>query len=156
MRKILPIAAAIFIAFFILPGCTDETIPTNPGNKDHEQLDPIVGKWEWIQTTGGIAGVYLTPQNTNETRIMTLSGAGEYTSIINGVADGKTKYYEIKREMSWLLNSMADYIVFYDKKPPATPINYVKTIYQYSPRKDTLYLIEEAADGFNYAFRRIR
>jgi hypothetical protein len=50
MKKIKYLA----LLFFLFVACTKDTPDTSP----------VVGQWIWFKSTGGLANVYTTPQNT--------------------------------------------------------------------------------------------
>ena len=53
----------IFIVCFFA-ACTKKTSDTSPS---------IVGHWEWVKSTGGLANVNLTPQNTGRSWALTFN-----------------------------------------------------------------------------------
>ncbi|WP_418263203.1 hypothetical protein [Flavobacterium faecale] len=60
MKKIL-----LFIVGFLMMGCsTDKNIP---------EYQNLYGQWNWLESTGGIAGMTLTPQSTGKTILLDIS-----------------------------------------------------------------------------------
>lgn len=47
--------------------------------------EPIIGAWEWVESTGGIAGMTLTPASTGETRSVRFSASGVARLYVDGL-----------------------------------------------------------------------
>ena len=87
MKQILTI---ILIGFMIL-GCSKE-------NDDNLKTN-LIGNWNWVSSSGGLAGTTETPQITEDIRKLEIS-ADSMKNFINGVLNFKTKYTIETRESS--------------------------------------------------------
>lgn len=77
MKKLsLILLAAIFIS-----GC--ELYSGEPNNI------VLVGKWEWLQSTGGFGGITYTPETTGYTRILIINEDKTFKLLQNGEVQHK-------------------------------------------------------------------
>jgi hypothetical protein len=53
-------------------------------NDDELDVDPLVGDWEWITSTGGIDGRTETPTSTGKNIILSMKNDKTYTITTNG------------------------------------------------------------------------
>lgn len=53
-------------------------------NDDELDVDPLVGDWEWITSTGGIDGRTETPTSTGKNIILSMKNDKTYTIATNG------------------------------------------------------------------------
>ncbi|MCK0114814.1 hypothetical protein [Gelidibacter sp. F63206] len=79
MKKILVLT---LIAFLTL-NCS--------GDDDAEISSTILGQWNWIKSTGGIAGITYTPKSTGENRKIIIS-SDSIKYFTNGDLISKIKY----------------------------------------------------------------
>src|SRR5262245_41651013 len=56
----------------------------NSCSKEHSQPAGLVGTWNWVYSSGGIAGITETPASTGQTRSMEYTANGQFQSDING------------------------------------------------------------------------
>ena len=118
----------------VLTSCSDETIPPRD----------LVGKWNWISSSGGIAGAIYTPENTGETIIL------EFTS------DSLYKQY---RNDSLIINCefsiiQAESIYDHEITDMIDCDGYLRRSFSFTASGD-LILADEAYDGFTSQYKRI-
>ena len=84
------------------------------------ESERIIGKWNLVLTTGGIAGIHQTPAQSGHTKSLTFRTDNTYTAVIDG-STANNSYY-VKDEYSadyqknvWMLylNGTDKYIVNY-------------------------------------------
>lgn len=78
MKKIF----LLFIGFLMMQCSTDKNLPENKS---------ILGKWNWIESTGGIAGVTLTPKSTGNTITLEIS-KNTIKKFVNGNLESELQY----------------------------------------------------------------
>lgn len=82
--------------------------------------DPIIGKWNLVLTTGGIAGIHQTPAQTGHTKSITFRTDNTYTTVMDGSVANNNYYirdeysadYQKNVKMLYL-NGTDKYIVNY-------------------------------------------
>jgi hypothetical protein len=117
----------------ILMGCTKNTTDITPAD--------LVGTWEWVKTSGGIAGSTQTPQTLGYTYRVTYTKDGRYLQYDK---DNKLAYdesYVISRATSMLDNKERDMVTLD-----------ASTTFSFEIRNDSLFLYQEAYDGNNVTF----
>jgi len=127
--------AVLTAAVLFCPGCK---------KTDTSPFSMLYHQWEWVQSSGGIAGVVQTPQSEGYTQTIDFDENGFFTVYQNNaVAISGT--YTIIRAESILDNQEHDMIVFDNSllESAITQLN-----------GDTLILREEAFDGFTHTYRR--
>jgi hypothetical protein len=102
----------------------------------------LVGKWEWVSTTGGILGVHQTPQKLG------------YTYWIAYTQDS---LYNVYDKNNLLVASNPFTLIkansIFDNKEHVMIQSYsMRTSFEV--RHDSLFLFEEVSDGFNNVFVR--
>lgn len=110
--------------------------------KDAPTNSSIVGKWQWIKTTGGIAGITTTPQSTHQTWTFAFNADLTYTEAGTMFDEPLLGKYQV---------TVANNI------PTLNLVTNNNVLAQYSymaPIHDTLYLYEQYADGFTSTFVR--
>lgn len=97
----------VMVGVLFCPGCkkTDESSDIN-----------LWYRWEWVQSSGGIAGEVLTPQSEGYTQAVEFEENGAYTKYRNNavVTSGT---YTINRAVSILDGQEYDMVVFDDGSP---------------------------------------
>ena len=127
--------AVVTAGLLVHPGC--KKTGTSP-------FSMLYHRWEWVQSSGGIAGVVQTPQSEGYTRAIDFTENGFFTVFQdNAVVISST--YTIIRAQSILDNQQYDMIVFDNTLLESA-------ILQLSG--DTLTLREEVFDGFTHTYRR--
>ena len=76
---------------------------------DNETSADLTGKWNWILSSGGIAGTTETPQTSGENRKLEIS-IDTIKSYLNGILNFKTKYTIETRE-SIIFNETREMII---------------------------------------------
>ncbi|WPR71344.1 hypothetical protein SLW70_15630 [Flavobacterium sp. NG2] len=128
MKKI---ASFLLIGIFIICCSSDKNIP------DHHSL---LGNWNWIESTGGFAGVTLTPESTGNTIILQISNT-TIKKYVNGKLESELKYtIEIGPS------------IFGDKKPMIVYENDSKSSFELVDNQ--LILNEECNDCFQSKYLR--
>jgi hypothetical protein len=124
-----------FMSGMTLSGCGDLT-----GLGDDGEL---VGSWEWVASTGGIAGMTRTPESTGETLTLRILE----NDSVELVRDG-----ELERTVRFSLTATGDpltYSVAYDQ-----PLFGFATQTASLSEADVLLLTDPCCDGFEYRFLR--
>jgi hypothetical protein len=73
------------LSMLVLAGCS-----TSTSSEADLELAWLLGRWEWVSSTGGIAGWTLTPESTGQTRSVEFGADG----IMRTVVDGETVLVE--------------------------------------------------------------
>jgi hypothetical protein len=123
----------IVFALFGLTGCTKNT--------DNTTLTDLTGNWEWVKSSGGIAGVVQTPKTLGYTYHVTYTKDGRYLQYDK---DGKLAYDEsyIVSQATSILDNKERNMVTLDSS----------TMFSFEIRNDSLFLYQEAYDGINVTF----
>lgn len=105
----------------------------------------IVGKWYWVETNGGLAGVHETPENTGRKMVYEFLQEGLLRVYVNETLEREIKYVLID-------SPIADGSSFYqlhlgDNNPPMNAV---------FENTDHLILSDSYADGFTYHFKRMQ
>ena len=131
--------ASLFLILMI--GCEDhENIENVTFNSPEDQ---IIGKWEWIRTTGGLAGVDETPLSTGKTLQINFESNGAF--VWGPLEDASiTGMYYLDTVMT-IFSSIPLPVINLDSN----------LIFEYKFwGNDSLDLSENYYDGFNYSFVR--
>ena len=131
--KLIWAVAILSVLFFL--GCKKSE------SSEYSQLYHL---WEWIQSSGGIAGVVRTPASEGYTQSMDFEENGSYTIYRNNLVFSSGTY-TITRAVSMLDNVEYDMIAFDDGSPP-------QAITQLSDNELTLR--EDCIDCFTHFYRR--
>jgi hypothetical protein len=103
----------------------------------------LTGKWEWIETTGGIAGIHKTPESSGERWTIQFTADGTYaeTRDANPVETGR---YSIEPRLA-----IADHAT----RPALIVAGRPDRIME-RPDDHTLVLVDNVIDGFASTFTR--
>lgn len=101
----------------------------------------LIGEWNWIGSTGGIAGITETPQTTGENRKLKIS-TDSIKSYQNGALNFQTKY-SIEVDESLIFNETREMII---------QENGFKQILNIS--ENTLILIGDCNDCFTSEYKK--
>lgn len=129
----------LFFVLMILTSCSSE----NPQSSAQKSLE---GKWNWVQSSGGIAGTTTTPASTNQVIYLEFSG-NSFKKYINGTFSVDNTF-EIKIDKS----------IFGGEKPmlvSTSPIKYFSPM-SFEIKDDKLYLNEECYDCFGSVYVRAK
>jgi len=135
MKTLLMIViSALMISVF---GCRKEDV-----NKNNISTR-LIGKWEWVSTTGGIAGVHQTPQKLG------------YTYWIAFTNDSLYQLFDKNN----ILTSSNQYTVFNDVSIFTSHLHQMMKAdnllrSSFEVRNDSLFINQEAMDGFDAVFIR--
>ncbi|MEN8125873.1 MAG: hypothetical protein ABFR32_12180 [Bacteroidota bacterium] len=111
-------------------------------NDDDTTLNSrLVGKWKWIESSGGIMGVTYNPENTGKEITIEFT-SNTKKSYINGVLEYQTTYYLEKGE-SIFSTEKVDLINFENGFKQSIEIN-----------NNNLILSDEVYDGFWHEYKR--
>jgi hypothetical protein len=117
-----------------------------------ESLSKLFGNWEWVQTSGGFAGETHSPQPGGDTWSIEFISNGIFKHYKNGKKVDKQKY-TIYMGTSILTNTNAWFISYdnaciMDKTGPHLP-----QTFRFGG-EDSLFISDEAFDGYNYIYVR--
>lgn len=115
-------------------------------------LSKLFGNWEWVQTSGGFAGEIITPQSGGDTWSVEFNSNGIFKHYKNGKKVDKQKY-TLSAGTSMLTNATAWFINYenasiLDKTGPHLP-----QTFRFGGQ-DSLFISDEAFDGYNYVYVR--
>jgi hypothetical protein len=126
----------LIIGSFLAFSCTKEEVTANGST--------ITGEWQWIMSTGGIAGTTITPASAGYKRKLVLSSDFKYYRYKNDVLE-KSGTFEIVKAQSIYKVELVDFIKYDDDT--MSVIESVTT--------DKLLLADNFYDGFGETFKRI-
>ena len=121
-------AILIVITFLVGAGCNKEKIDYDP--------DSIIGKWEWLYTSGGFAGTIYPKENESITWEFTEDSI--FIRRVNNKISFQAGFYALQDTLFWE-NDPTD------------------MIYQFLIRRDTLKLMDLSARPpvFSHTFKRL-
>lgn len=105
--------------------------------------DDLIGTWEWVRTTGGVAGINDTPKTLGYTYKVTYTKEGRYLQYDK---DNKLVYdypYSFARNISIIDNLEHNMLVLNSSLD-----------FSFEIRNDSLFLFQEVYDGVNVTFVR--
>lgn len=79
-------------------------------NDDHDIDDQVLGNWEWIQSSGGIAGTTETPDSTGNSIMLEITRTA-IKQFINGTLSFETGY-SIKSQESTIFGGIRNMIIY--------------------------------------------
>jgi hypothetical protein len=105
--------------------------------------NPLVGKWEWVRSKGGLAGTTVSSSPADQKQVI-FTREGDHELIENGKSKMKVEYV-IRNGKSMLSMSHVPMVYFRSNK-----------IYQsFRVESDTLFLTDEIYDGFSHVYLRV-
>lgn len=110
-------------------------------NVDSQTLDNLIGKWEWVKSSGGIAGVTKTPENTSS-EIMVEFTTEKFIKFMNGDTIQEISY-KIEIGKSIRKTEDTNLIIYEDGR-----------IQSYEINGSTLLLFDECYDCFQNEYIR--
>lgn len=122
----------VFSIILILVSCNKDT------NENRNKT--LIGKWNWIESSGGIAGQTYTPQSTGDVITIEFDNDFTYRQYRNNVLNIVTKY-ELKS-----VEGYNELFIFYENGNPASIIT--------SLDKSTLILTDYISDGYVNTYRK--
>lgn len=126
----------ILLAVIFISGC--ELYSGEPNNI------VLVGKWEWLQSTGGIGGITYTPATTGYTRTLIINEDKSFKLL----RSGKVQYsgrYDLKKDRGGV---MIQYNIPQDIFIPDQFVTFRSA--------DTLVLRDECLDCFSSTYKKVR
>lgn len=104
----------------------------------------ICGEWEWIQTTGGIAGVKKTPGTEGYSLRLIFTKNGDFKYLKNGSIENEGTYKMLKKKTIF----GERYVVCYSDNQHLEESITIS--------KDRLYLQQNVVDGFASSYFRVK
>ncbi len=91
------------------------SLTINCSNDDENNIkEQLIGKWIWVESSGGIQGETLNPQTTGENRHIEIT-SDKIKYFTNGILTSEFDYYLQKRVSIWT-NEMRDFLIYkYDR-----------------------------------------
>jgi hypothetical protein len=127
-------------AFILLVSCTKEnSIPSS-------QSSDLAGKWNWVSSSGGIAGITYTPKSLKKTIKIEYDTNFIYRYYENDTLKSESGYQLIKGRSIYSQDSTM--IITMGNSS-------IRQSYQIRSR-DTLILMDECFDCFNHLYVRIK
>lgn len=110
----------------------------------------LVGKWEWIESSGGITGGIMTPKSEGYTIQSEFTKKGIYRSYKDGLLNLQMKYKVVL--IKSVLSGAESYMVHY-QNVKGQNLSMVNDSFEFRG-KDTLILKEECHDCYTRIFVR--
>ena len=133
----LLVIIVISVAWVIPGGCGKKSVKS-------EFNHPIIGKWNWVESFGGIGGVRLTPESEGYTKTHVYSPDSTFLGFRNDSLMIVAKY-SITRKLVWD-SYMAEVLQIEGQ---------IEQIIEFRGN-DTLGLGDHVIDGFGHLFVRIK
>lgn len=134
-----------FLAVIVCFACSCQSEKTSSTYKnDTEKIqNELIGKWQWKETTGGLAGKKLNPSTAGYTKEIDFYKNNTYKIYKNSSLQKDGTYKIVKKKA---INGRQEYIIQYSEGLDEI----VKII------DDNLLLTENVYDGFSEAYVRIK
>ncbi len=116
------------------------------GSPTAPEQEPLVGDWQWVQSSGGIAGLTLTPQSEGYEVLLRFTAAGQAEWWKDGVLTDQTGY---ETEATKTSSGADGWMVRYER--PLWGFGQQEVSF---PTSTTLILTDPCCDGFMFEFRR--
>jgi hypothetical protein len=113
--------------------------------KESQKLTTLVGRWDWISSSGGIAGITYTPQSTGVRKIVEYTNDSVFRLIQNDTLLGECKYHLIKSKSVY--NQDSALMITYDKYPIRQSFSFTN--------QDILIVEDDCYDCFQSTFKRL-
>jgi len=130
----------VFLGILFVLSCEDSIIQTEEYDSDNKK---IIGRWNWVQSNGGFAGVTETPESEG------------YTSYFIFKEDRTLEIYKndtLKYQYIYTL-SKEKTIFSIDSLPVIMFGDHVAWLYSFQT-EDTLILNDNICDGFSHTYSR--
>lgn len=126
-------------------GCRTNDAAKVPAVKEPASEPSVIGRWEWVESTGGIAGIRQTPVSTASTWILVIGEDGILRETRTGAPPAEKSYrIEERRVLADPQRTMPALIIAGD----------VDRLIEL-PDAETLVLVENVIDGFTHRFARV-
>lgn len=124
----------LIVSTFLAFSCTkEEVLPNNS----------LAGTWQWVSSTGGIAGKTLTPASEGFERSLSFTYDLKYSNLKNSISQ-KSGKFEIIQAKSIYKTELVDFIKYDDGTMSAI----------ISQTSDELVLADNNYDGFTDTYKR--
>ena len=102
----------LFILYLAITSCSSDSETTQETQK--KSLD-LAQKWDWVTTSGGIAGITITPLTTGKNYTLIFKENNSYSLLENGIeiANGM---YSLTMKESIYNHEMESFITFQNSK----------------------------------------
>ena len=136
----------LFILSLAITSCKSDSETTQETQK--KSLD-LAQKWDWVTTSGGIAGISITPLTTGKNYTLIFKENDSYSLLENGIeiANGT---YSLTMKESINNHEMESFITFQNLKFPVG-----NGIINTDEGKTTMSISDNVFDGFSSSFKRI-
>ena len=129
-------ASVLLVLVAGLGGCSSST---------DSDSDPLIGDWAWVRSTGGIAGLTLTPASEGYTVVLRFSSDGRAEWWRDGVLTQGTTYQATRQASSGAETWAVTY---------AVPLSGFAAQTATFPSASELVLTDPCCDGFVFEFER--
>lgn len=136
----------LFILYLAITSCSSDSETTQETQK--KSLD-LAQKWDWVTTSGGIAGITITPLTTGKNYTLIFKENNSYSLLENGIeiANGM---YSLTMKESIYNHEMESFITFQNSKFPVG-----NGIINTDEGKITMSISDNVFDGFSSSFKKI-
>ncbi len=115
-------------------------------------LSTIFGKWNWVSSSGGFAGLVVTPKTVGFEKSLEFNKDGTFKLFENQEKVGRGTYRFAKRHSNFSNDSAFILIMAYHSLNNE-PTNAMPMVVQF-PLEKTLFLIEECSDCFSHVYKK--
>lgn len=122
----------------VVGGCSGGSGPEIPTG--------LTGTWRWVEASGGIAGVTITPESSGQSMTVVL-GADGLARLYGSDVPDRVVHYEVV-ERTTVSEPVWD--IFYDE-----PLLGFDSQIATQPATDVLLLFDPCCDGFTWRFERV-
>ncbi len=139
--------SAIVLTALLLAAC--QTTPTGLERAD------LPGSWEWVSTSGGIAGDVMTPATEGYHATLVLSADGRADAYRDGAIVGTSHYLLQERLSLTAPGGEREFGITFDPPLQLFPNGVLETfVVRWSRNDTTLTLEAPCCDQYNHTFRR--
>jgi hypothetical protein len=140
----------IYLAFILLASCSPKPTELNGSGSTTPKTETIIGKWNWVRTSGGFAGQIIYPKPMeSQTYQFTSDSIAYYVHRYADTMDNWNSRFSLRDQRSFITGAIKPFLYFNDTVR-------IRSILQsvWFHGYDTLELLDEAADGYSYLFVR--
>ena len=139
----------ILTTFLLLAACTPKPTETNGSPTTPAGSTDIFGEWDWIRTSGGFAGEIILPTpGVWQTYRFTSDSIAEFSRRNGKTVESWSSSFSLQHQRS-ITGKVAPFLLFKDS---AGSHGIPQSVWFHG--KDTLELLDEAADGYSYLYVR--
>ncbi|MBT8183443.1 MAG: hypothetical protein KJN76_01275 [Eudoraea sp.] len=142
-RCIFSLAVFFFCLLFV--SCSD-TDNSHDDISENEPITSLTGNWQWIRSTGSIAGITVTPQNSGRTMEIEFTADGIFNKYVDNQLVYTSPFVLSEKDSTIQYTTLALF--------ESVGLGFDHQIeQQYSISKDnTLSLIDPCCDNFTFEF----